>query len=81
MWRYRGPAKAFHFEEGARDALREGRILPGEVVVAYEGPTGRPGMRELSLLNATALGMGLGDSVSFITDGRIHRKNRRAQAV
>ena len=71
MWRHRGPARLFHCEEEARDALAAGRIEPGDVVVVnFEGPAGGPGMRELSLLAATAQGMGLNESVSFITDGR-----------
>ena len=71
MWRHRGPAMVFPCEEEARDALAAGRIKAGDVVVVnYEGPAGGPGMRELSLLAATAQGMGLAESVSFITDGR-----------
>ena len=71
MWRHCGPAKVFVCEEDARDALAAGQIKSGDVVVVnFEGPAGGPGMRELSLLAATAHGMGLGESVSFITDGR-----------
>jgi dihydroxy-acid dehydratase len=71
MWRHRGPARVFHCEETARDALADGQIQAGDVVVVnFEGPAGGPGMRELSLLAATAQGMGLNESVSFITDGR-----------
>ena len=71
MWRHRGPARVFACEEDARDALAAGQIAPGDVVVVnWEGPAGGPGMRELSLLAATAQGMGLAESVSFITDGR-----------
>ena len=71
MWRHRGPARVFNCEEDARDALANGGITAGDVVVVnFEGPAGGPGMRELSLLAATATGMGLGESVSFITDGR-----------
>ncbi len=71
MWRHRGLARVFHCEEEARDALAAGGIEPGDVVVVnFEGPAGGPGMRELSLLAATAQGMGLNESVSFITDGR-----------
>ncbi|MFH1566505.1 MAG: dihydroxy-acid dehydratase [Gemmatimonadota bacterium] len=71
MWRHRGPARVFHCEEAARDALAAGAIRPGDVVVVnWEGPAGGPGMRELSLLAATAQGMGLNDSVAFVTDGR-----------
>jgi dihydroxy-acid dehydratase len=71
MWRHRGPARVFDCEEKARDALAAGQIKAGDVVVVnWEGPAGGPGMRELSLLAATAQGMGLAESVSFITDGR-----------
>ena len=71
MWRHRGPARVYGCEEDAREALAEGVIRPGDVVVvSHEGPAGGPGMRELSLLAATAVGMGLGESVSFVTDGR-----------
>ncbi|MBT6147086.1 MAG: hypothetical protein HN712_22250 [Gemmatimonadetes bacterium] len=71
MWRHRGRAKVFCCEEDARDDLERGAIVPGDVVVVnWEGPAGGPGMRELSLLAATAQGMGLAESVSFVTDGR-----------
>jgi len=71
MWRHRGPARVFPCEEDARAALEAGTIRPGDVVVvAWEGPAGGPGMRELSLLAATAQGMGLNESVAFVTDGR-----------
>ena len=71
MWQHRGQARVFLCEERARDALAAGHIVPGDVVVVnWEGPAGGPGMRELSLLAATAQGMGLADSVSFLTDGR-----------
>jgi dihydroxy-acid dehydratase len=71
MWRHRGPARVFGSEDAAREALASGGIRPGDVVVVnWEGPAGGPGMRELSLLAATATGMGLGESVSFVTDGR-----------
>jgi dihydroxy-acid dehydratase len=71
MWRHRGPARVYNCEEDARDALGSGCIQAGDVVVVnHEGPAGGPGMRELSLLAATAVGMGLGESVSFVTDGR-----------
>ena len=71
MWQHRGPARVFVCEEEARDALAAGRVTAGDVVVvAWEGPAGGPGMRELSLLAATAQGMGLAESVSFVTDGR-----------
>ena len=62
MWRHRGPAKVFSCEEAARDALAAGEVRPGDVVVVnWEGPAGGPEMRELSLLAATAQGMGLAE--------------------
>ncbi len=71
MWRHAGPARVFSCEEDARDALAAGQIRAGDVVVVnWEGPAGGPGMRELSLLAATAQGMGLNDSIAFVTDGR-----------
>src|SRR5665648_777007 len=58
--------------EGAvRDLLLLGKVQPGDIlVIRYEGPKGGPGMRELSLPAAILVGMGLGDSVAMITDGR-----------
>jgi dihydroxy-acid dehydratase len=53
------------------DALMGGRIVAGDVVVIrYEGPKGGPGMREMLAPTATLMGLGLGDSVALITDGR-----------
>lgn len=52
-------------------ALMEGRIVAGDVVVIrYEGPKGGPGMREMLAPTAALMGLGLGDSVALITDGR-----------
>ncbi len=68
---HRGPARVFDAEEGVRDYLTSGRARPGDVlVIRYEGPKGGPGMREMSIPAALLVGMGLGDSVAMVTDGR-----------
>jgi len=68
---HRGPARVFDSEEGVRDCLVAGRVKPGDVlVIRYEGPKGGPGMREMSIPAALLVGMGLGDSVAMVTDGR-----------
>ncbi len=71
MMKFRGKAKVFDSEEEAMEAILEGRIRAGDVVVVrYEGPKGGPGMREMLAPTATITGMGLADSVALITDGR-----------
>ncbi len=66
-----GPAKVFESEEEVKDALINNRVQKGDVlVIRYEGPKGSPGMREMSIPAAILVGMGLGDSVAMITDGR-----------
>jgi len=66
-----GPAKVVDSEEAARDVLLSGQVQPGDVlVIRYEGPAGGPGMRELSIPAAMLVGMGLGNSVAMVTDGR-----------
>jgi len=66
-----GPAVVCESEEEVRRLLMDGRVRPGDVlVIRYEGPRGGPGMRELSIPAAMLVGMGLGDSVAMITDGR-----------
>lgn len=68
---HEGPARVFDSEEAVKDALFNHEVRPGDVlVIRYEGPRGGPGMRELSLPAAILVGMGLGDSVAMITDGR-----------
>ena len=68
---HKGPAKVFECEEDLRDAITANLVKPGDVlVIRYEGPKGSPGMRELSIPAAMLIGMGLGDSVAMITDGR-----------
>ncbi|MFX1445440.1 MAG: dihydroxy-acid dehydratase [Promethearchaeota archaeon] len=71
MRHHKGPAKVFESEEEVREALMTGKVKEGDVlVIRYEGPRGSPGMRELSIPAAMLVGMGLGDSVAMITDGR-----------
>jgi dihydroxy-acid dehydratase len=71
MRKHRGPAKVFESEEEVQEALLSKKIEKGDVlVIRYEGPKGSPGMRELSLPAAILVGMGLGESVAMITDGR-----------
>ena len=71
MRKHKGPAKVFESEEEVQKALLANQIQRGDVlVIRYEGPKGSPGMRELSLPAAILVGMGLGESVAMITDGR-----------
>jgi dihydroxy-acid dehydratase len=71
MMVFEGRARCFDSEEGAMAALMGGEIVSGDVVVIrYEGPKGGPGMREMLAPTATLMGLGLGDSVALITDGR-----------
>ena len=69
MLTYRGTARCFNSEEGGVNAIIEGKIHDGDVVVIrYEGPKGGPGMQEM--LNPTAVITGMGLKVGLITDGR-----------
>ena len=68
---HEGPAKVFDCEEDAFQAVQNGSIQPGDVVVIrYDGPGGGPGMREMLGVTSALVGAGLGDSVALITDGR-----------
>ncbi|MEO2065434.1 MAG: dihydroxy-acid dehydratase [Desulfurobacteriaceae bacterium] len=68
---FTGTARVFECEEDAMKAVMNGRIKPGDVIVIrYEGPKGGPGMREMLAVTAAVMGMGLGESVALITDGR-----------
>ncbi|MEN2742070.1 dihydroxy-acid dehydratase [Microbacterium sp. X-17] len=68
---FEGPARVFERERGAMDALTEGRINAGDVVIIrYEGPKGGPGMREMLAITAAIKGAGLGKDVLLLTDGR-----------
>ncbi len=71
MMQFEGTARCFDAEEKAMAAIMGGKIVSGDVVVIrYEGPKGGPGMREMLAPTAAIMGMGLGDSVALITDGR-----------
>ncbi len=71
MMKFEGVARCFDAEELAMAAIMEGKIKSGDcVVIRYEGPKGGPGMREMLAPTAAIMGMGLGDSVALITDGR-----------
>ncbi|SDQ74779.1 dihydroxy-acid dehydratase [Curtobacterium sp. UNCCL20] len=68
---FEGPARVFDRERAAMDALTEGKIQKGDVVVIrYEGPKGGPGMREMLAITAAIKGAGLGKDVLLLTDGR-----------
>ena len=79
MMRHTGPARVFNSEEEAISAIYEGKIVAGDVVVIrYEGPKGGPGMREMLNPTSAICGMGLGESVALITDGRFSGATRGA---
>lgn len=68
---FEGPARVFERERGAMDALTDGQISAGDVIVIrYEGPKGGPGMREMLAITAAIKGAGLGKDVLLLTDGR-----------
>ena len=71
MMQFRGKAKVFDSEEAAMNAIMNSQVKEGMVVVIrYEGPRGGPGMREMLAPTAVLVGMGLGESVALVTDGR-----------
>ena len=79
MMVHSGPARVFDSEEDATAAIGSGNIHPGDVVVIrYEGPKGGPGMREMLTPTSMIAGMGLGESVALITDGRFSGATRGA---
>ena len=79
MRQRRGLARVFDCEEDAVDAILGSRIQPGDVVVVrYEGPKGGPGMREMLAPTSAIVGMGLGEDVALITDGRFSGVTRGA---
>ena len=68
---FEGPARVFERERAAMDAVAEGTVEPGSVIVIrYEGPKGGPGMREMLAITAAIKGAGLGKDVLLLTDGR-----------
>jgi len=79
MMRHEGPARVFDSEEAASDAIMDGKIRKGDVVVIrYEGPMGGPGMREMLTPTSTIAGMGLDAHVALLTDGRFSGGTRGA---
>jgi dihydroxy-acid dehydratase len=68
---FEGPARVFEREQSAMEALENGTIKAGDVVVIrYEGPKGGPGMREMLMITGAIKGAGLGKSTLLLTDGR-----------
>ena len=79
MKTHKGPAVIFESQDEACRAILEGKVKAGDVVVIrYEGPKGGPGMQEMLAPTANIMGMGLGDSVALITDGRFSGGTRGA---
>lgn len=79
MMHHRGLARVFDSEEASLEAIMNGTIKPGDVVVIrYEGPRGGPGMREMLMPTSVLSGMGLDDKVALITDGRFSGATRGA---
>ncbi len=79
MMVHTGPARVFDSEDEAIAVIYAGGIHPGDVVVIrYEGPKGGPGMREMLNPTSAIAGMGLGESVALITDGRFSGATRGA---
>ncbi|MFV0497513.1 MAG: dihydroxy-acid dehydratase [Candidatus Fimivivens sp.] len=79
MLAHTGPARVFNSEEEAIDAIYNGKIVAGDVVVIrFEGPAGGPGMREMLAPTAALAGMKLDKTVALITDGRFSGASRGA---
>ena len=79
MKTHKGPANIFNSQEEACQGILDGKVKAGDVVVIrYEGPKGGPGMQEMLSPTANIMGMGLGDSVALITDGRFSGGTRGA---
>jgi len=77
MMVHKGPARTFNSMEDAVDALMGDRVKGGEVmVIRYEGPKGGPGMREMHMVTSILMGLGLGDKVALVTDGRFSGSTR-----
>ncbi len=81
LTQHRGPARVFDSEEACFEAVEQGSIEAGDVVVIrYEGPQGGPGMREMLAVTAAIVGAGLGESVALLTDGRFSGATRGMMA-
>ncbi|MBI2976949.1 MAG: dihydroxy-acid dehydratase [Chloroflexi bacterium] len=79
MKRHSGPARIFESQEAAMRGILNREVQPGDVVVIrYEGPAGGPGMQEMLSPTSAIMGMGMGDKVALITDGRFSGGTRGA---
>ncbi len=79
MLQHRGPARVYHCEEDAVQAIMEGKVKKGDIVVILnEGPKGGPGMREMLAATSIVAGMGLDRDVALVTDGRFSGATRGA---
>jgi dihydroxy-acid dehydratase len=79
MMKFAGPAVIFESEEDSMKGILAGKVQAGDVVVVrYEGPKGGPGMQEMLSPTSAIMGMGLGDKVALITDGRFSGGTRGA---
>jgi len=79
MYNHKGKARVFDSEEEALEAIMNGKIISGDVVVIrYEGPRGGPGMREMLAPTSAIAGIGLDKEVALITDGRFSGATRGA---
>ncbi len=79
MRRHTGPARIYESQEEALDGILNHQVQEGDVVVIrYEGPQGGPGMQEMLSPTAAIVGMGLGEKVALVTDGRFSGGTRGA---
>lgn len=79
MQQFRGPARIYESQEEALAGILAHQVQPGDVVVIrYEGPRGGPGMQEMLSPTSAIMGMGLGDKVALVTDGRFSGGTRGA---
>ena len=79
MMQHQGPARVFDGEEQAIQAIWDGKIVAGDIIVIrYEGPKGGPGMREMLGPTSSIAGMGLDKEVALLTDGRFSGASRGA---
>ncbi len=79
MWKHTGPARIYESQEASMRGILSSHVQAGDVVVIrYEGPKGGPGMQEMLAPTSAIMGMGLGESVALITDGRFSGGTRGA---
>jgi dihydroxy-acid dehydratase len=79
MRKFSGPARIYNSQEEAQAGILANEVVAGEVVVIrYEGPRGGPGMQEMLSPTSAIMGMGLGEKVALITDGRFSGGTRGA---